>query len=114
MGCTPSIHVSQGGVVYCQDSDDSPSSYSGANHQIGGNGTHGKFKSGSNTVDTSPEVGGTQESSAMPSGIQGNMRAIRSGLMLPCLSHGRETSEAETQTTKLISPLVSDYLLDLL
>lgn len=43
MGCTPSIHVSQTGVIYCQDSDESPSSYTGSNQQF--SGVPGRFKS---------------------------------------------------------------------
>lgn len=33
MGCTPSIHVSHTGVIYCRDADESPSQHSATNHQ---------------------------------------------------------------------------------
>uniref|UniRef100_T1IWR2 3',5'-cyclic-AMP phosphodiesterase n=1 Tax=Strigamia maritima TaxID=126957 RepID=T1IWR2_STRMM len=42
MGCTPSMHTSKTGVIYCQDSEESPSSYTvkDSNHQFAGLAGH--------------------------------------------------------------------------
>ncbi|CAH1797928.1 unnamed protein product, partial [Owenia fusiformis] len=90
MGCTPSIHVSQTGVVYCRDSDEStsprPSNLTGA--------------TGTKISDTATGSGARGGSSIQGSS-SGKYRALETR---------RGTIEAETQTSHMIMKVSSDIV----
>lgn len=85
MGCTPSIHVNQTGVVYCRDSDESNSpgaSYSAAYHtQI--------TRSEATEMTSGTRSGSTSKGKKKDKGIEDK------GLYI------QNVNEAETQTSRL-------------
>ncbi|MFT7815613.1 high affinity cAMP-specific and IBMX-insensitive 3',5'-cyclic phosphodiesterase 8B isoform X2 [Arapaima gigas] len=91
MGCAPSIHVSQSGVIYCRDSDESNSP-----HQTTTT-LHGLFVK-TDAADSIPSViayqGGRR---ARGGGGGGSRRGERGGAGL---GHGHICAEAETQTSR--------------
>ncbi|KAK2164839.1 hypothetical protein LSH36_58g11014 [Paralvinella palmiformis] len=88
MGCTPSIQVSQTGVVYCRDSDSS------SNSPRHSSNSHGIF---TQTVSTTVGVGGST-SSTKSSGS--GKKVIRTTAITTIVDRRgpANISEAETQT----------------
>ena len=86
MGCTPSIHVSQTGVIYCQDSDESSSPHN--------SGTVGGVKGGGHiTATVTATVVGTGSGTAPVSNQSANQLQLNLKASGPI-----SISEAETQT----------------
>ncbi|XP_061414674.1 high affinity cAMP-specific and IBMX-insensitive 3',5'-cyclic phosphodiesterase 8B isoform X1 [Lethenteron reissneri] len=100
MGCAPSIHVSQSGVIYCRDSDDSTSprqtaSVSGGVPAGSGGGPHGLLLKTDAALSLAVQAEGAGTVLACRSRALASTRRPRRE---PCaLNH---STEAETQTSR--------------
>uniref|UniRef100_A0A8C8VID0 Phosphodiesterase n=1 Tax=Pelusios castaneus TaxID=367368 RepID=A0A8C8VID0_9SAUR len=94
MGCAPSIHVSQSGVIYCRDSDESTSPHQTAALSQGTAATlHGLFVK-TDAADSIPSVLAYQSRQLpCPGPRSQERRDCRAGARRGC------SSEAETQTS---------------
>ncbi|CAM4572013.1 unnamed protein product, partial [Caretta caretta] len=105
MGCAPSIHVSQSGVIYCRDSDESTSPHQTAALSQGTAATlHGLFVR-TDAADSIPSVLAYQSRPPPPGPGPGPRRQQRREPATPAAA-GRagarrccSSTEAETQTS---------------
>ncbi|XP_078473428.1 high affinity cAMP-specific and IBMX-insensitive 3',5'-cyclic phosphodiesterase 8B-like [Lampetra planeri] len=113
MGCAPSIHVSQSGVIYCRDSDDSTSprqtaSVSGGVPAGSGGGPHGLLLKTDAALSLAVQAEGAGTVLACRSRALASTRRPRRE---PCaLNH---STEAETQTSRSSIKHVLRQALDL-
>lgn len=117
MGCAPSIHVSNGSVILCRDSDhESPRSENAEEDEsrrtaVDGYSTR-QLSYQAVTVETTEENFLRRKSSNVGNehivntdiSPTGTMKVLRANLNLPFLGISRQTSESQTQSSNFVSP----------
>ncbi|XP_014665484.1 PREDICTED: high affinity cAMP-specific and IBMX-insensitive 3',5'-cyclic phosphodiesterase 8B-like [Priapulus caudatus] len=94
MGCAPSLHVSQTGIIYCRDSDESNSHSPGHSSNVSVSASQQQPQQQQQTTVVFPKTEVTTTSDANATSIQLTQH-IR-------FTNRRGTIEAETQTSQLL------------